>query len=177
MTAEVFIPLTRGRVAAIDFDDFEKKFVRTNGAFRRLETGFYTRAGQYTSRSFTALGHRRTQKTVLMHRIILGKSGLVDHINGDTLDNRRKNLRPASRSQNGANQKVRSSNRSGFKGVNWKKPGPNFKKNPTGKWAARISLDNRRIHIGYFSTAEEAAKAYDTAAKTHFGEFAKPNFS
>jgi len=98
----------------------------------------------------------------------------VDHTNRDTLDNHRSNLRICTRSQNCGNQKIRSTNRSGFKGVNWKKPGG--KKNPYGHWCARISVESKRIQLGYFSTAEEAARVYDQAAQKYFGEFARLNF-
>jgi hypothetical protein len=116
------------------------------------------------------------KKTILMHRVILKASERteVDHINGNKLDNRRENLRVATKSQNLGNQKIRSTNTSGFKGVNWKQ----WRKiRSSGAWTARISVGSKRIHLGYFSTAEEAARAYDSAAQQYFGEFAKLNFA
>ena len=100
-----------------------------------------------------------------MHTFLTGWSR-VDHINGNGLDNRRSNLRPASRSQNGANRGAPSNNTSGFKGVT------RFRL----KWMAKIQVHGRTIHLGLFATPQEAARAYDTAALEHFGEYARPNF-
>lgn len=175
MSAEVFIPLTKGRVTVIDLDDFEK--VR-DFKWRTQRSGngeVYAGRTQYRPEKHIPGKQGDGGVTVLLHSFLLGpKLGLeIDHINGDTLDNRRSNLRFVTRSQNCANQKIRSTNKSGFKGVNWKKPG---KRQPTGRWVSRISVGMKRIQLGYFSTAEEAARAYDAAAQHYFGEFAKLNF-
>jgi len=100
---------------------------------------------------------------VMMHRVVLGMVGRhdgtdVDHINMDRLDNRRENLRRASRSQNMANQEARA--RSGFKGVYWH----------AGRWVASITVNYRSIHLGRHATAIEAAAAYDAAALLHFAK-------
>lgn len=84
----------------------------------------------------------------------------VDHINGNTLDDRFENLRLATRSQNLANRRVR---RNGLKGV---------VQNPTG-WQAKLQIGYKRIHLGQFSTEEEAHEAYVAAAKQHHGAFAR----
>ena len=89
---------------------------------------------------------------------------IVDHINGDKVDDRIENLRPASRSQNNTNSKPYSC--TGFKGVEfWK-----------NKFRATINLDGVKKHIGLFNTAEEAARAFDDEALRYFGEFAYFNF-
>ena len=89
---------------------------------------------------------------------------IVDHINGDKVDDRIENLRPASRSQNNTNSKPYTD--TGLKGVSfWGK-----------KFRATISLDGAKKHIGMFDTAEEAARAYDDEALRYFGEFAYFNF-
>lgn len=104
----------------------------------------------------------------LMHRHILGypKKG-VDHINGNKLDNRRKNLRVCTQSQNMANSPKRTTNRSGFKGVSWNKR--------YGKWEAYLTKDYKRVFLGYFDDIREAAKAYNTRAKKEFRAFANLN--
>jgi len=110
----------------------------------------------------------RRKTTIRMHRFILSaKAGdLVDHRDGDGLNNQKVNLRLATTAQNGRNQRRRADNRSGFKGV----------KANGSKWMARIRANNQRIFIGNFSTKEDAARAYDAVARLLFGEFARLNF-
>lgn len=99
---------------------------------------------------------------VYMHREISG-GDLVDHIDGDGLNNQRANLRPATHAQNLANTRQRRDSRQPYKGI-WQRP--------SGRWAARI---NGRA-IGTFDTDQIAARAYDTEAVRVFGEFARTNF-
>lgn len=121
--------------------------------------------------SYNSEGKPSTRR---MHRVILGakKGQIVDHINSDGLDNRRKNLRITDDVGNCRNRRT-TSNRSGYKGVNLL-----YRRKDGGeKWAARICRGNRVVEtIGYFSSAESAARAYDEAAKEYFGEFASFNF-
>ena len=96
----------------------------------------------------------------------------IDHIkqaNGSHAQDRLSNLRITSSSQNLMNQRIYRNNTSGYKGVSLNKP--------TGKWGARIMSHGRSKHLGYFSTPEAAASAYDKAAKNLHGEFAKLNFN
>ena len=96
----------------------------------------------------------------------------VDHIkraDGSHAQDRLSNLRIASRSQNLMNQTIRSDNKSGYKGVSLHKA--------SGKWKAQIMSGGRLKHLGYFSTPEDAALAYDKAANELHGEFARLNFS
>ena len=122
----------------------------------------------------TVFTYNKKPHTVSMHRLIMGMSNChVDHANGDTLDNRKANLRLCTRSQNMANTKRKS--KTGFRGVtlnNANKLNPNWK----NTFTARIKIEGERIHIGNFDTAEEAARAYDEAAKKAFGVFARLNF-
>jgi excisionase family DNA binding protein len=114
--------------------------------------------------------YARNREVGYLHKWIVGagRGVQVDHRNGDTLDNRRSNLRVATRSQNCWNTKVKRG-RSVFKGVS-----------PSGRagrrWRAQIKKDRRTMFIGAFSTPLEAALAYDDAAVRLFGEFAAPNF-
>ena len=105
------------------------------------------------------------------HRLITGapKGTTVDHINGNTLDNRLSNLRICSHAENLRNRGKTKTNRSGFKGVCW------FKRDK--KWHAQITVNYKRLHLGYFSDKKEAARVYDIAARKYFGRFAQLNFS
>ena len=113
---------------------------------------------------------RIEQKNYRLSRLILQpQNGLyVDHINGDTRDNRRENLRLASTVDNQRNMRIPTHNSTGFKGVTYVRA--------KGRYRAQISINDRTKHIGYFDTSEEAARAYDTAARFLFGEFACVNF-
>jgi len=91
----------------------------------------------------------------------------VDHINGNTLDCRRLNLRLCTHKQNLANQKKQSGRSSQFKGVSFSKS--------RGKWEAYIKTDGKKKHLGRFDTEEAAAYAYDLEAFRLFGWFAKLN--
>ena len=104
-----------------------------------------------------------------MHRVILKtpKGMDTDHRNGDGLDNRRCNLRICTKSQNSINRKMQSNNTSGYRGVYWHKRDK--------KWLAHIKIDGKKINFGYCSTKEQAAEAYNEAAKKHYGEFARLN--
>lgn len=108
-----------------------------------------------------------------MHRHILQLEGYVlsnneiDHINGDGLDNRVENLRICSRKNNSRNRKLSKNNTSGYKGVIWI--------NRLNKWRARIKVDYKTIHLGYFVSKDDAARAYNLAASKYFGDFARLN--
>jgi hypothetical protein len=91
----------------------------------------------------------------------------IDHINGNTLDNRFKNLRLASNADNNKNQKKPKNNTSGFKGVVWHKI--------SKKWNAQIKVNYKRIHLGYYTNKFYAALVYARAAKHYFGEWRRLN--
>ena len=108
-------------------------------------------------------------RDVLMHRLILGigDDSMVDHANGNGLDNRRDNLRIASHSQNAMNKR-KAGGTSRFKGVLL---------SSAGTWQANIWINGRSVYLGRHRSEEAAALAYDRAALSSFGEFAKTNFS
>jgi hypothetical protein len=110
--------------------------------------------------------------TVKMHRLIMAAEPgqIVDHVNGDGLDNRDENLRFVTHSQNHANApKISAETSSRYKGVYWHKP--------SGRWLVQIRIDGHKTHVGYFSDEVEAARAYDAAARQYHGEYAKLNLS
>lgn len=108
---------------------------------------------------------------VLMHREIMKVSSVsiqVDHVSGNGLDNRRSNLRAATREQNQRNRGKNRNNTSGFKGVSWMKQKSCYR--------ATITHERKQVHLGLFKKAEEAAKAYDASARRLYGAFGKLNF-
>lgn len=109
-------------------------------------------------------------KRVLMHRMIMGEklNFLIDHADGNGLNNTRENLRFCTYAQNNANSKVRSTNRVGFKGVK-------HIDNPTKPWLASIKHEGQQIYLGQYARVEDAARAYNEAAKKYYGEFARLN--
>jgi hypothetical protein len=153
----VEIPLTRGMIALVDDED----------APRVLEGPKWRAVPDH--RTYYAQRYRRREDgvktTIKMHALITGQSG-TDHINGNGLDNRRSNLRVATVAQNLWNQGLRVDNTSGYKGVY-----------PTGRrWRSKIVVAGKRFELGVFDDPADAARAYDQAAREHFGEFAWLNF-
>lgn len=110
------------------------------------------------------------QKTIRMHRLLLNVTDpkiMVDHIDGNPLNNQKSNLRNCTPSQNQANKKKTRKNSSGYKGVYWVKS--------RKSWVAHIEVNGRCIYAGCGKTAKDAAIKYNEAAKKYFGEFAKLN--
>lgn len=134
-------------------------------------------AGKEAINASNGNGYRKGQifgRKYYAHRVIFAlfygrwPTELLDHINGDRADNRLSNLREASHSQNHCNAVVRAGS-SRFRGVSW---AANVQ-----KWHAyHRDADGRRINIGWFDDEAEAARAYDRAAREHYGEFARLNF-
>lgn len=152
------IPLTNGGETMVDDADYR----RLAGYNWSVDIGGYvTRSGYSFGRS----------QVVFMHREVLGL-GLgfkSDHKDRNKLNNQRDNLRVASTRQNSGNAKLRSDNRTGFKGV-----GTAVRK--TDPYFAAIVDHGVRVHLGNFSSPEQAAHAYDDAARHVFGIFACVNF-
>ncbi len=156
------IPLTQGKVAVVSRPEY--KFLRSFKwrAHRDSKTGKY-----YAAR--TVREPNGKQRVVMMHRVIMGVSaGMeVDHRDGDGLNNRRSNLRVCSHQQNMAGQRRKGSAKSSrYKGVCWVSAGRKH-------WQVRC----KNKFVGVFADEEEAAHAYDKAARQSFGRFAVLNFS
>lgn len=146
----------------------------TRGGFVMIDRQDVEKVGQYAWHLTRHGGHAAARidgKIVLMHRFLMNppKGMQVDHINHNTLDNRRSNLRTCSGAENSKNTRSHAGSSSVFKGVWWNKE--------KGKWSCQIAIGNRKKHIGHFLTEEAAARAYDAKAKQLFGGFACLNFS
>ena len=172
------IQLTKGYVALVDDDDYEwlSKY-KWNASIDRRDK--YTSARTTVYKYFEGYKWRRSVK---MHRLILDakKGQIVDHVNGDPLDNRRENLRLATTSENARNHKKqeminKAPCSSEYKGVtlSCSKPG-GF--GPYYYWRAQITVDGVNHYLGQFKEEEDAARAYDDAARNYHGEFANLNF-
>ena len=155
------IPLTRGLNAIVDADDYERLTQRNWYAWPLRKGKAY-----YAMRKHSD----NINKIVPLHRDVIHCPDelQVDHINRNTLDNRKANLRIVDRFQNARNRSRNSNNKSGFKGVCWNKN--------EERWVASIRVNWKLLFLGYFDLAEDAARAYDKAAIEHFGEFAVLNF-
>jgi len=159
------IHLTQGKVAIVDDADY--KFLNQYKWYA-LKRGYTYYAMRYARKSDLQKG------PIIMHKVILnaiGADGMVetDHINGNGLDNRRSNLRACNTAQNQWNQRLRSDNKTGFKGVRIDK------RSGVNPFIVLIRVNKKRIYIGCYQTAEEAARMYDVAAIKHHGEFAMTN--
>jgi len=106
-------------------------------------------------------------KHISLHRFIVDcPSGMqVDHINGNTLDNRRSNLRVCTKAQNSRNRHTNKNSISGYKGVYWDN---HFK-----KWITYIRFENKKIYLGRFDNPEKAYEAYVAASEKYHGEFGR----
>lgn len=152
------IPLTRGLVALVDDEDYERVSEFKWRACVRARATYAIR---------TKMTNRRT-KFIFMHRFIVGApaDAVIDHRDWNGLNNQRSNLRICTVQQNCANGR-RKPGKSGFRGV---------QPISSGRWRAVISISGRLKHLGVFSLPEEAARIYDAAALNSFGEFAVLNF-
>ena len=103
-----------------------------------------------------------------MHRVILKapKGSLCDHINGNGLDNRRKNLRFCTKSENAINSKIRIDNKTGYRGISWDKD--------RSKWSVRSRVNGKYIFLGRFLNKENAQKKYYNFTKKTGRAFKKP---
>lgn len=154
------IPLTQGKVALVDDADFE-----TASQFKwhavRKGRGIYARHMQRKP-------HRRGA-SIYLHQLLMPGVPEIDHKDGNGLNNQRENIRPVSHMLNMRGFRTKQIGASSmFRGVSW-----DCNKR---KWQAYINYNKKRIPLGRFESENEAARAYDLAAKKLFGEFACPNF-
>ncbi len=152
-----YIALTRGQVTIVDREDYKK-------------LAQYSWTAHYIKVTNTYYAVTRLHGvTVPMQRMLFkletGDPRLGEHRNGNSLDNRKSNLRYATRQNNTFNRRRNVNSTSGYKGVTWSKQ--------NRKWQAQIQAGSRKRHLGYFSDIGDAHEAYKKAAILHHGEFAR----
>lgn len=146
------VPLSDGSEAIVDAADFD------------IVNGWNWQGKNNKSGAVYAYGRRHRP----LHRFLAPPGvGPVDHADGDTLNNRRANLRRATWAENARNRAICSNNKAGFKGVHFNKH--------RNRWVSVIRVDGK-LHRKHWRTIEEAARDYDRAALAAFGDFARLNF-
>ncbi len=144
------VELTRGQWCILDTEDWEKiKYIKWCAVFNKSTDSYYVNSNN----------NKR------MHRLIVDcpDNLEVDHINHDTLNNIKNNLRIVNRSQNMINKGIYKNNSSGFAGVEWR--------SDNQKWRARINVGNIKIPLGHFENKVDAIKARQEAELKYFGEY------
>jgi len=152
------IKLTKGALTIVDDEDY----------ILLSKNKWHLHSGGYASCKGTRVNNPK-RSSIYMHRLIMGcpKDMEIDHINGNKLDNRRRNLRICTTSQNAMNRTIQSNNTSGHKGVSWCK---------THKiWKCYIRKQNKTIHLGHYKNIEDAKKTYVKANKIYHGDFGRIN--
>jgi hypothetical protein len=154
------IPLTQGKVAIVDDEDYERIARFEWRLLRKLNGNFYA-----------IRDDRESGATVYMHSAVIGENskGSVDHIDHDGLNNQKSNLRLCTVAQNNQNRRKFSNNRTGFKGVS-------FSGRKRLPFRAQVRVNGCSMFLGHYPSPEIAAVAYDAAALKYFGEFACLNF-
>lgn len=151
-----YVTLTKGYVATIDVADIDVIGDRAWCAFENKHGQVY---------AVRVVRRDGVSHSILLHRALLGEpDSLVDHRNGDSLNNRRSNLRCASNTQNQWNSKKPCTNTSGVKGVCWR--------GDKKVWHAKISENGKTKHLGYYDDIDAAKAAYVSAASLSRGQFA-----
>jgi hypothetical protein len=152
------IKLTKNKYALVDDEDFDELNQYKWFAHKK-------RNNKYYSIRTVWMKMEKTKKTIRMHRVIMNCSDdkIVDHKDGNGLNNQRENLRICTNLQNQGNRKLNKNNTSGIRGV--------YLRKDDKKWEANIRINNKTKHLGIFTDKLEAKNVYTKAAKEHFGEF------
>lgn len=156
----------RGRVALVDLEDFD---LAAQHRWHVRETDPVAPGrrpnGPYAVTEIVQSDGRR--RTITMHALIMGQP-FIDHVNHNGLDNQRHNLRPATHVQNAGNSRKNPGKTSRYKGVFWDRW--------RSCWSAKITVNRQASSLGRYEREEDAALAYDIAAREAFGEYALTNF-
>ena len=159
------IPLTQGYEALVD--DFDYQFLQKykwHVVFKRKHGKPYAQTTIHISGS----GKSRVKMNIMMHKLLVNTKNHVDHIDGNTLNNQRFNLRSATNTENHQNiGKFNRSTTSKYKGVS--------KRKNSKLWRATIKVQGKQLELGFFASELDAAKAYNNAAIKYFMSFAKLN--
>lgn len=155
------ISLTQGQQTKVSPEDYDRLLkIRWQAHWSPLTNSYYVHGSRKVNGKW---------RMCVMARLIVGlkprDKRRVDHINRDTLDNRRSNLRVCSNGQNQMNKGVRKDSKTGLKGVYLRS---------NGRYRVCIRANDRRITVGHYATAEEAKTAYAKAARQYHREFARP---
>lgn len=166
------LELSKGKKVIIDSDNYDAKQYKWYAV--KCDTKYYA------VRTIN-LPNKKTKK-IYLHKQIMGDEGIVDFINGDTLDCRIENLRVTNRSNDAKNRFAYGTSK--YLGVNFHKTKKKYKNKKgeekiyesKGRWLAKIKIEGKYKHLGLFDTEIEAAKKYDESAKKYHKEFARLNF-
>jgi hypothetical protein len=155
------IQLTQGKVAIVDDDMYDYLMQWKWFASKQKNDKFYV------GRSIPVSKNKQT--IIYMHRFIMkpNKGMVIDHLDGNPLNNQKNNLRICTNAENTRNSKININNKSGYKGVSYQENRNNYR--------AQIEFNNKKINIGDFIDPIDAAKAYNAAAVKYHGEFANLN--
>lgn len=150
------IPLTQGQFAMVDDEDYE-----VLNAFKWYAVRFHGKGTYYAARGIVL--KTGEPRILYMHKALIKSALKIDHHDGNGLNNQRVNLRKSTNTQNCYNASKRKDNTSSVKGASWHKR--------EKMWRADITINGKRMWLGYFNTKEEAAEVYKQASLKYHGEF------